>query len=158
MSNPIVYLAGPIAGCTYKEAFAWRVNAKRQLQAFGIDSLSPMRQKKALADLVNIGADFRAYEDNGPFYTSHGIMQRDMTDVRRSDVLLVNLLGAVGPSFGTSMELAWAYWAQKPVVVAIEPKGNLHDNHPMLKEAMGALRFPTLEEAIHGAAIVLGLG
>jgi nucleoside 2-deoxyribosyltransferase len=85
-------------------------------------------------------------------------MMRDFFDVKRCDVLLINLLGCEKMTTGTVMELGWAYAMQKPVVVAIEPEGNIHDTHPMVHEAIGGLRFPTLDEAIDAVAIVLGAG
>ena len=41
------------------------------------------------------------------------IMARDFNDVRRADVLLVNLLGAPRPSLGTVMEKGLNYIADK---------------------------------------------
>jgi nucleoside 2-deoxyribosyltransferase len=84
-------------------------------------------------------------------------MTRDFNDVRRCDALLVNLLGAAKPSLGTIMELAWAYAFQKPAVVAIEEKGNPHDGHPMIYEAI-PFRVATLDEAITSVAIILNRG
>jgi len=81
-------------------------------------------------------------------------MTRDFNDVKRSDALIVNLLGLSKPSLGTVMELGWAYALQKPAVVAIEERGNPHDNHPMISEAM-RFRVTTIEEAIDSVAIIL---
>jgi nucleoside 2-deoxyribosyltransferase len=82
-------------------------------------------------------------------------MTRDFNDVKQSDVLLVNLLGAKVPSLGTIMEMAWAFALQKPCVVAIEATGNPHDNHPMIHEAM-SFRVESLEDAVDAVAIILG--
>jgi len=105
--------------------------------------------------MARISTDFHDYENKGPFFTSRGIMTRDFNDVKRCDALLVNMLGLEKPSLGTIMELAWAYALQIPAVVAIEATGNVHDNHPMLHEAM-PFRVETLDEAIHSVAIILG--
>jgi hypothetical protein len=49
-------------------------------------------------------------------------------------------------SIGTIMELGWADAYRKPVVVAMEAEGNLHE-HPMVREAIG-YRLPTLDAAL----------
>lgn len=149
----MVYLAGPIAGCTGVEATDWRQYASRALHDRYIETLDPMRSKHFLST-VKISNDFNEYAMRGAFYTSKGIMTRDHTDVMRCDALLVNLLGTTKPSLGTVMELAWAYAYKKPVVVAIEESGNPHDNHPMLHEAM-TFRVTTLEDAIDSVAVIL---
>ncbi len=154
-SHPIVYLAGAIAGTEAEEAFTWRSQAEKVLRDRFIATLSPMRAKRALAAGGKISLDFHDYEHNGAFFTSRGIMTRDFNDVKCCDALLVNLLGCTRPSLGTIMELAWAYALQKPAVVAIEERGNPHDNHPMIHEAM-PFRVATLDEAIDAVAVILG--
>ena len=67
---------------------------------------------------------------------------RDRFDATRCDLLFVNLLGAKETSIGTVMEIAWADLLRKPIVLAIEPEGNIHD-HGMIKEAIG-FRVPSL--------------
>lgn len=153
--NPIVYLAGPIAGCTFDEAVDWRLGAAARLEHFGVRCLSPMRAKDALRG-TQIGRDFHEYASNGPFFTSRGIMERDSTDVRRCDAMLVNLLGTTTLTTGTVMELGWAWWERIPRIVAVEEIGNVHDRHPMVHEAIGGLRFPTLDAAVHAVVITLG--
>jgi nucleoside 2-deoxyribosyltransferase len=155
LNRPLVYLAGGIAGLHGVAAVAWREFASTQLACRNIESLDPMRAKAALGAQVRISTDFHDYADRGVFFTSRGIMCRDSTDVRRCDALLVNLLGLEKPSLGTIMELGWAYILNKPVVVAIEASGNVHDNHPMLHEAM-PFRVTTLDEAIDAVAVILG--
>ena len=156
MSKPLVYLAGPIAGWDYRAVTNWRAEAKFALTALGIEALSPMRCKDALADQNDgkISTDFHDYERNGPFFRSRGIMTRDYNDVCRSDALLVNLLGTTKVSAGTVMELAWAYHLRIPAIVVIEREGNIHDNHPMIAEAI-PFRVETLADGIDAVAAVL---
>lgn len=154
MNIPIVYLAGGIAGLPGAETVLWRSQATRELNGRGIETLDPMRAKEKLSGQERISHNFNDYAGNGAFFTSRGIMTRDSTDVRRSDALLVNLLGLTKPSLGTIMELGWAYILNKPVVVAIEASGNPHDYHPMIHEAM-PFRVETLDEAIDAIAIIL---
>lgn len=157
MNRPLVYLAGGIAGLPGSETVEWRRYAAVRLDLHGIESLSPMRAKDALANQSRIGTDFNEYAHRGAFFTSRGIMTRDFNDVKRCDALLVNLLGLTKPSLGTIMELGWAYALQKPAVIAIEAEGNPHDNHPMIHEAM-PFRVVSLDEAIWSVATILNRG
>ena len=154
MTKPLVYLAGGIAGLSGADATDWRDMAEVQLWGRDVEALNPMRAKKDLSDQLKISTNFKDYELYGAFFTSRGIMTRDFNDVKRCDVLLVNLLGLTKPSLGTIMELGWAYALQKPAVVAIEERGNPHDNHPMIFEAM-PFRVTTLDEAIDSVAVLL---
>lgn len=152
--DPLVYLAGGIAGLRGSDTVEWRKDAAIALACRGIETLDPMRAKNKLAQQTRISTDFHQYEKMGAFFTSRGIMARDFNDVKRCDALLVNLLGLDKPSLGTVMELAWAYALQKPAVVAIEKTGNPHDNHPMIHEAI-AFRVKTLDEAMDAVAVIL---
>lgn len=154
MSRPVVYLAGPIAGTNAGEAFDWRIEATDKLRQFGIDTRSPMRAKLALI-AGPIGANYHEYASKGWAYTPAGILTRDHHDVITADAVLMNLLGAREKSFGTGMELAWAYDRHIPTVVALEDAGNVHDNHPMFAAAV-KFRLPTLDEAIDAIAVILG--
>ena len=156
MDKPVVYLAGPIANTDYSHAVDWREAAIVDLFEYHITGLSPMRAKRELlAHGDRIAGNFRTYQKLGPFFTSGGIMMRDHADVHRSDALLVNLLGTKSPSYGTAMELAWAFHAHIPIVAAIE-EGNVHLAHPMVAAAIGSLRYATLKGATHAVAVVCG--
>lgn len=157
MNKPIIYLAGPIAGKTWGEATNWRLRVSIDLRVAGCIPLSPMRAKEGLKGDLQISKDHRAYANYGPFYTSQGIITRDFTDVKRCDALLVNLLGCQKLTTGTVMELGWAYAMQKPVVAVIEPTGNVHDTHPMVKEVIGGLRFDDLDDAVAAVLTLVGV-
>lgn len=158
--NGRVYLAGPIAHTTVDEACIWRQVVAGVLSDSGIDVRDPMRMKReTLRTMIGdnrIGDDFNSYKNAGTFFTSRAIMSRDFNDVKQSDVLLVNLLGTTVPSLGTIMELAWAYALQKPAIVVIEESGNVHENHPMIHEAM-SFRVHSLRDGINAVQVVLGL-
>ena len=157
MRRPLVYLAGGIAGLDTARAGTWRCVAQDTLAVRGIEALDPMRGKRHAFGTGKISHDFHDYEENGPFFTSRGIITRDYNDVRRSDALLVNLYGAIAPSMGTIMELGWTYAWQKPVVAYIETKpcANPHLGHPMVYETM-PFRFDDLFDAIDAVAVLLG--
>ena len=67
--DPIVYLAGPIANTAPGQAVDWRHEAWLQFHDRGVEALSPMRAKEALAKEA-IGSNFHAYERRGTFFTS----------------------------------------------------------------------------------------
>lgn len=147
-----IYLAGPITGLSFTEATDWRFYVKQRLPSY-IKSLSPMRAKSYLDVLGQCGSDGKikqTYEDYA-LSSEKGINSRDFNDVKRCDLILVNMLGAKTVSIGTVMEIAWARAFGKLVVLAMEP-GNIHD-HTMLKYACGFIT-PTLDEAIN---LVVGI-
>lgn len=143
----LVYLAGAISGLTYDGAEDWRAFAKADLSAHGIKAVSPLRGKDYLRGIPALTADCAGYGDLNCMSSPRGIMTRDRFDATRCDILLVNLLGAERVSIGTVMEIAWADAVRTPIVVAMEPKGNIHE-HAMISEAIG-FRVSTLTEALH---------
>jgi nucleoside 2-deoxyribosyltransferase len=136
-----VYLAGPITGCTYKGCTDWRTEVNKQLANFSVYGLDPMRGKEYLGKEVCLGNNYA-----NPLSCPRGIMTRDHWDCTRCDLLLVNFLGATKVSIGTVMEIAWAFDNQIPIILVMEPEGNLHD-HAMINEATG-FRVSTLEDAV----------
>jgi len=158
MSKPLVYLAGAIAGQEYDDAADWRVKAASILEdSHNIKTLSPLRAKATLGQINNgtISKDHNHYKDCGPFFTQKGILTRDFNDVKRADILLVNLRGLENFSVGTCIELGWAYSFQKPVVVLID-KENIHHTHPMVAESLGPFQFDNLYDAIDAVHNILG--
>jgi len=149
-----VYLAGPITGLDYAGATDWREYAIKYLHDVGIQGLSPMRGKAYLANLGSpISGHGREYLHMGVLSRPESVLTRDYFDCTRSDVVLVNLLGAKQISVGTVMEIAFAHAARVPIVCAIEPTGNLHE-HMMVNQAIG-FRVTTLDEALDIAASIL---
>lgn len=150
MSQPTVYLAGPITGCTYNGCTEWRQSVKAELADAGIRGFSPMRGKEYLEQIardVPLTADGDKYAIQGAMSTNRGIMTRDRWDATRCDFLLANLLGATKASIGTVMEIAWADLSRIPVIAVMEKEGNPHE-HGMVLEALG-FRVETLDEAVH---------
>lgn len=144
-SDFLVYLAGPISGLTYDGAEDWRQFAKNELGIAGIKAVSPLRGKDYLRGIPALTADCAGYGALNCMSSPRGIMTRDRYDATRCDALLVNLLGADRVSIGTVMEIAWADLCRAPIVVAMEPSGNLHE-HAMIAEAIG-FRVTSLVEA-----------
>lgn len=92
-----VYLCGPINGKTDEQCHGWRDKATELLTArFNVSN--PMSR------------DFRGIEDNN----CKDIVEGDLVDIRKSDILLVN---AEYPSWGTAMEIRYAYHRRKHIVI-----------------------------------------
>ena len=144
-----VYLAGPISGLTYDEGQDWRAYAVGVLASRGIEGFSPLRRKDFLRHAGVIEGAFEFHE----LASSRGIMTRDHFDCQTSDVILANLLGSKRVTIGTVMEIAWAFAYRKPLVVVMEPEGNLHE-HPMIAEAIG-YRVSTLDAALNVVSAIL---
>lgn len=97
----VVYLAGPINGCTDDEANNWRDVVKDKV---GADNcLDPMRR------------DYRGIEDQ----SVNEIVIGDLTDINDSDVMLANCWQV---SWGTAMEIHYAHGNGLRVIVII-PEG-----------------------------------
>jgi nucleoside 2-deoxyribosyltransferase len=162
MRHFLVYLAGPITGCTLDECNDWRVEVKNALEervytkvpiyGYHIHTLSPLRGKQRVLEALEKSTIQHNYETN-PLTSIKGINTRDYFDVQRSDVIFVNLLGAKIVSIGTVMEIAWARAFNKPVVCVME-KDNIH-HHSMLDYACGYI-VETLEDGINILKAVLG--
>ena len=155
MSRPLVYLSGPISGLTYEGGTGWREYAQQRLVDSFIDCLSPMRGKEFLKGAGLIIDQMQAVNGNIMSQDS-AIVTRDRWDVGRCDFMLVNLIGASIVSIGTVIELGWADAFRKPVVLAMEPSGNIHE-HAFIRQLSG-YRVPTLDEALYVVARALTLG
>jgi nucleoside 2-deoxyribosyltransferase len=149
-----VYLAGPISGLSYGEATDWRELVKKELAAYGIVGLSPMRGKEYLQGERAIADSYKEHIMS----TDRAIGTRDAYDVRRSDAVLFNFLGAETLSGGSFIEVGMAHaWRKLIVVVMEESKGdlrNVHD-HGMLRDYAHWV-VPDLEAAVYVLRAVLG--
>lgn len=141
-----IYLAGPMDGLAYADAMNWRATLSVWLRPYDIQALSPMRDQQVPADGV--------VRDVGEcFYGSPAVFtERDLLDIRRSDLVLVNLNDQVKPSIGTAVEIGYAYALQKPIVLVAE-EGT--DIHPMV-EYMTPLRVDTLSDGFSMVLHLLG--
>lgn len=150
--RPLVYLSGPITGLDFKGCTDWREYARMRLDDLGIEGLSPMRGKEFLADCGTIEDGTQEVLTN--FMSQDAaIVTRDRWDTTRADFMLVNLLDAKRVSIGTVIELGWADAARIPVILIMEPKGNIHE-HAFVRQLSG-YRVETVDDALHllGAAL-----
>jgi nucleoside 2-deoxyribosyltransferase len=141
----LVYTAGPITGCTYKNATSWRDGVAKDLNSDKIECLSPMRGHDKDGLIIDKGLLQGGVKD-GVAAEEKSINRRDHFDCTRASCVLANFLDTKKISIGTVMEVGWAWDHQIPVVCVME-KGNVHDNHPMLNDCI-TYRVNTLEQAV----------
>jgi nucleoside 2-deoxyribosyltransferase len=157
-----VYLCGPIAGLTYREVTVYYETVACLLPRW-IVPVSPMRFKHFLEfdshGQIMDKAVLTSVEKGGQqaqLTSPRGIVRRDSFDVHRVDAVLANLLGTQRVSIGSMFEIAWAYRANIPVVLVMEPEGNVHD-HPFVTEAAG-FRASSLREGVELLKNILSVG
>lgn len=92
-----VYLCGGINGLLDGDCRDWREAAKALLER---ETLDPMNRDYRGIEELNVSA----------------IVRGDLEDIRRCSVLLVN---ATRPSWGTAMEIVYAYMQKKPTVAFV---------------------------------------
>lgn len=139
-----VYLAGPIAHQSYEQATGWRDWATEELVYRGFDVYTPMRASRA---------ELEDYEMM-PLEEDKHTFQRDMLDITRADIVLVNWLGAQNVSIGTAFEMGAAHVAGKFVITVIEhaseityPLANDGRYHPFIEGGSNVI-VHSLEQAI----------
>ena len=99
-----VYLCGPIFGCSDSESKDWRALVKGELGGFDhLKIIDPMRR------------DYRGKEEE----SWREIVELDKIDVASCDVILVNY-DHKKVSFGTAMEVLYAFERGKRVIVVHE--------------------------------------
>lgn len=138
-----VYLAGPITGQTFDEAADWREAFLDQLFSVGLMGLSPMRGLEKFRVPGPLPSTF----DEGK-----AAMLRDLYDIRRSDAVVVNLLGAERVSVGTMCELGYAYALGKFIVVVMNDVNPWHDH--LFVHEMASQVVPTLDDALDVLAVL----
>ena len=94
-----VYLAGPINGCNDGESKTWREKVKKRLGES--NCIDPMVR------------DYRGTEDQNV----DEIVDLDKLDILASDVVLANCWQ---PSWGTAMEINFAWFNSKPVFCVVQ--------------------------------------
>ena len=146
----LVYLAGPITGCSYGECRNWRKQAIADLYRthnylIGVD---PMRG----TDHLHREQELKSVYDSHILTTGKAVTLRDKFEVKRCDLVLANFLGAQKVSTGTAIELGWASAWDKPIIVVMEAE-NPH-RHCMVENVAWFI-VETLEAGIRVAADIL---
>ena len=143
----LLYLGGPISGCSYDGCTNWRDYVTSKLPPI-ITAISPMRGKDYLESETQIKDCYTEH----PLSGQKGIMTRDRFDVMRADALFMNFLGSTMVSIGSIIEIGWGDAFRKPIIIAME-EDNIH-SHSMVREAGGFIT-PSLDEAIQIAIAIL---
>ncbi len=161
----IVYLAGPINGCTNGEANDWRNDASTRLASVGITGISPLRCEPLVGD--RYGTDY----PDPRFGTPNAIASKNKFDVANCDMMLAYFppeeiprwwekvwfnatvadVPYKWPSVGTIWELGMARMAGKMTIVVCQ--NTILAKHPVLRTADWLL--DTLEEGLDVAIGVL---
>jgi len=144
-----IYLAGPIAGCTEKEATEWREYICTFFP-YGIVGISPLRCEplKDGMTYTEPGATEKKWSD------PRAIATKNWLDTESCDLVLAYLPKALNerrPSYGTTIEIGWAIGLRKPLIVVSDDDYLM--NHPLIKHN-ASWRFDNLEDA---ADVIVGL-
>lgn len=153
-----IYLCGPITGETFWQAkHGWRKDVYEQLTPLGITCLSPLRHLKA-QQLREVDLDSMSPQGSevGVLSTPKGLTARDKFDVKRSDIIFCNLIGATSGSLGSMIEFGWGDAWDIPILICMEENGNPHD-HAMI-DAICSWRVPTLEAGVETIKDLLLIG
>ena len=138
-----VYLAGPMAGLTPKIASAWREVVTDQLIEAGFEVVDPMRGTEKIHS-ERKKFQTKKYPADKPSLSDKALVNRDKFDVKRSDIIFVNFLGAEKRSLGTTCEIAFNMVYGNLCVIVMEER-NVH-NHPFIRE--GGIIFDNLDDAV----------
>lgn len=140
MSRVTVYLGGPITGLTFDAARSWRLWAAKYLARYDISSLDPLRDKEHLNNGSQLTARFDAGMD---------AVTRDLSDIKRSDILLLNFEDCESVSLGTAAEMGYAYgiryYLDYPRIIAVV---NTDVYRHIFVDHMADHIYPNLEHAL----------
>jgi len=147
--NKIVYLAGPIAGCTEKEANDWRYYVQGNLPV-GITGISPLRCEPLEPGMryTEEGATSKMWCD------PRAIATKNWLDTEAADVVLSYLPKEMNdrrPSVGTIIEIGWAIGMRKPLIMVSDDEYIM--NHALIKHH-ASWRLDNLDDAID---VIIGL-
>jgi nucleoside 2-deoxyribosyltransferase len=142
----LVYLAGPISGVATSEATSWRGQFKALLKP-DIQCLSPVR------DQIDSSPDYPLTMEK--VRHGKGSVSRDRMDIMRSDLVVVNFVGAKGVSIGSVGEMFWADAYRKPVVLIIEDDKPDNPHFHLFILELASWRFASLEQAAQKVNVIL---
>jgi nucleoside 2-deoxyribosyltransferase len=151
MGKPLVYLAGSITAATDSQTHDWRVYCRDGL-APEIEVLSPTRQQ---FEVIDETTDLSCEERLRMMQHGRSTATRDRFDVKRCDLIIVNVKHARHVSIGSVGEIFWADAYRKPVIMVRE-QNNIH-THAMLDALVGWV-FEDLDKAIATARTLLIAG
>lgn len=135
-----IYLAHPISGRSFNDIMHYYAIHLKELKKVGFNVIYPFIGEGFMRNETRIKP--HGY-DTHPIITNHAIYKRDIWNVERCDILLVDLRDAKRVSIGCVIELQHANSISKHTIVIME-KHNIH-RHAMLLEASDIV-FETWKE------------
>lgn len=132
MKLKTIYLAGAINGLTYPETTEWRNEVKYYANKNNMQVLDPMRGK----EFLNIDMD-KPIDDSqlGVEISSKEIFLRDINDVKKSNIVVINLNHIKNKKYiGSNFELGYAFALDKPIYSLNLPFQ--FSQHPFYKESI----------------------
>ena len=99
-----LYLSGLIDVENLDLTYNWRNEAIEYFKHYDVKIYNPLRNKML---------------DKKPIFDFNEIVDRDIYDLQKSDIILVNFIvdeKIKKIAFGTPMEIALAYWLRKPII------------------------------------------
>jgi len=138
MAKPKIYLAGPMAGLSIKEAKQWRIALTSYSDLFEL--LSPCRDHEDIEGVIEGHGGGEAF-----MCKPKEIYSRDTHDIFRSDAILVNFTNAEKISIGTVFELGYASGLGKPIVT-VGLKEGIHDH--VFTQECGIVHAESLAEGM----------
>ena len=143
MPKQTIYLAGRITGLSYEEATLWRKEVAFVLKdKYRI--LDPMRDKEELIGVKDIGVNIE-----GVGLSNKEIFNRDVSDINKSDIILVNLL--TGHTFGTAWEIGYTWgtntYKNNPKKIYIVADSRLAQ-HPFVEFSTHTVVYSSLDEVL----------
>ncbi len=138
----IIYLGGPTSELFWDNPIEWRVNITERFKDVSVAGknytvLSPLRGNTFLKDEIYIKNSYRW----------------NMLDIKRADILIINLKKAITISIVSILEIGAAFILNKPVIIIMEPD-NYH-KHPILSE-QAAVIVNDVDEAAYYTFQILG--
>ncbi len=100
MDKKQIFLSGPMRGIPREISLGWRQEAT-----------------KLLSKKFKVIHAFRGREEKETFTDPHAAVARDLSDIKNSDILLVNDTVENCSMIGTSMEVFFAHQLSIPVVI-----------------------------------------
>lgn len=115
----LIYLAGPIAGLSWEAATKWRKDLIEKFKdastgRINYIALSPLRGKEYLENETDIKNSYHR------MLTPKATTERNLNDIRRSDLIIVNFIGAEKVSIETVLEIGAAKALNIPIILVIE--------------------------------------
>lgn len=148
----ILYLAGPIAGCSLEEAKGWREIVKTNLNP-NISCINPIRNTK---EWDKNGTASIEGQSDCPTVATRALAVRSYMDVRRSNGIfcyLPKFMNERRPSVGTIMEIAYGHALGIPTLLVTDD--DYFKRHPLMQECVG-WNVNTIEEGIYVANTIFG--